>query len=245
MIEKRLHLFPHMGLGDQIISRGIVRHFASQYQYVTLMCFAKHEGSVRWLHRDLVNVSYHATDYYAGSWVMDHVGRIKNEGKDDHLFLGSIREDWEKFSSLKFDERFYAQVGLPFSLRWTSFHNHRSTGEIELFQRLSPGVPFALVHDDPDRDIRIPCRDRIGLPVVNVTPETDNIFDWRLLAEGANEIHCTDSSFLNLIESIPPVRAKLYYHLYAKRDMYSRHGVSPYSPPTTRKDWIVLGAPIK
>jgi hypothetical protein len=54
-----------------------------------------------------------------------------------------------------------------------------------------------------------------------------SIFDWMGVVEKASEIHCVDSSFIHLVESMENITNKLYYHDVRR----SRTGF------TRRKNW--------
>ena len=66
-----------------------------------------------------------------------------------------------------------------------------------------------------------------------VVEKSDTIFDYKKLIENATEIHCIDSSFKHLVESLN-TNATLFYHKnYNFRNTSSE-------PHKTRKLWIEL-----
>jgi len=90
------------------------------------------------------------------------------------------------------------------------------------------GGPFVLVHstgsDGVDRvDWSLVRRD---VEVIRVSPLTDNMLDWRLAAERAQEVHCVESSFHVLVDSLDLPGKPLFFHTKL-RTRYARHRTRP------------------
>jgi hypothetical protein len=96
-------------------------------------------------------------------------------------------------------------------------------GAEELYQQLSGGEPYIIVHrytnDHPQGlplDYEAVRRDW-GLPpirVIEITPDiTNNMMQYIKLIENASEIHCVPSSFHCLVDSMhDKTKAILFYH---------------------------------
>lgn len=104
----------------------------------------------------------------------------------------------------------YEAMGVPFSERWDSCPIRESTSDIK------PSYMHPVfVHDDVSRGFVIPVNGhRPG--------KTASIIEHVPALKGAREIHCMDSSFFNLIESMDPIEADLFYYPEVK-------GSYPYS----------------
>jgi len=161
-----------------------------------------------------------------------------------------IKIGFEKLDTSKgnFDESFYRQVGMDFSSRWYDFYVKRDHQlERELFSTVNPGhTPYAFVHDDARRGLFLDLTYvTSGLRIINPSEHLSrqemnsefkkyNLFHWILLLENAEEIHCMDSSFKCLVESLSNLaKPRLYYHRYVR-------GSGPLAVSTVRKNWIVV-----
>jgi hypothetical protein len=137
------------------------------------------------------------------------------------------------FDFLAADQRdfaidFYRQAGLDYGRRWEGFHVRRDPAREEAFRRrlVPDDAPFIFLHDDPSRNLtidrsRVPAGTRVVFPSRGLT---DNVFDYCQLLERAGEIHCMDSTFRHLTDSLPTVSGRLVLHRYVKHsDVPSRH----------------------
>jgi hypothetical protein len=238
-MERKVQVYHHLGLGDHIICNGLIREFCKTHD--TVYCFVKNHNmkSVSFMYRD--------------------EPKIELVGVEDDLEVPSkirrniaiIKVGFENLnaSAVNFDESFYKQVGFEFRLRWDNFFVERDyPKECELLQKLNPdNVPFVFVHDDPSRAF---CVDlsllRKDLKLVRTSDysakgtlaeqfQQYTLFHWILVLQKAEEIHCMDSSFKCLVESLLHFEhAKLFFHRYAKG---SREVCS------TRKHWTVIKTP--
>jgi hypothetical protein len=91
-----------------------------------------------------------------------------------------------------------------------------------LYEKLNPlHEPYILVCSDGSAGTR--CRlniENVGdIKVIQVSPQTNNLYDWTKLVLFADEIHTIDTAFAHLVESVLyPITQKptLYYHLARK-----------------------------
>jgi len=133
---------------------------------------------------------------------------------------------------IPFDEFFYLQMNIPFKNRWEKFYVIRDKdSEKKLYQKLNPNnKKFVLIHKDGS----IPRRFNHEYPKNNykkiyVENITNNMFDFLLLAEKAEEIHCVQSSFECLVDSLD-LNKNLFHHF-----------MEPYdTPPFQIQQWITV-----
>jgi hypothetical protein len=149
-----------------------------------------------------------------------------NSDSDVHKFLSSNKindvikighenlEFIKRFYNCTWDEAFYRQLNVDFKERWDSFFYKRDV-EVEdcLFDERNPEkLPYSLIHnlDSTGTDRIDYSKVSPALKRIYVT-KSDTIFDYGKLIENANEIHCIDSSFKHIVDSIP-TNGELFYH---------------------------------
>jgi hypothetical protein len=123
---------------------------------------------------------------------------------------------------------FYRQLGLDYRLRWEGFRVVRDPArEQALYDRLvGPVSRYLFLHDDPRRGLTVDQasvpRD---MPAIRPVPGlTDVIFDYGLVLERAAAIHCIDSSFRHLVDSMAVSARDMVLHFYVRHtDAPSRH----------------------
>lgn len=204
-------LYHHLGLGDHILCNALVRHFAARHATLGLFVKRRYLESVRFMYRDNPGIRFFAVRddrevaTFLRRWPQAPCIRIGFENLD--------------ITRLSFAESFYQQVGLDYARRWDGIVPRDRAREEALYHRLvgQPG-PYIFMHDDPGRGYVID-RDRLpaGVPVVRPLPGlTDIIFDYALVMERAAEIHCMDSSFRHVVDTLELSGPRLFLHLYAK-----------------------------
>jgi hypothetical protein len=202
-----IYIHHHLGLGDHIICSGIVRQFSKIYRNVFLFCKQNNILNVSFLYRDLQNVTLVpiSNDY-------DVYNNFKH--KDIlQIGFGNVNEITQKYN-VGWDESFYKQINIPFKERWDSFYILRDfKREDKLYDKLNPNnKKFALVHSSGSDGV--------------------NRIDYLKLIELSDEIHCIDSSFIHLIDSVK-TNGKLFYHKNVKvRNVSESH--------TQIKKWNII-----
>jgi len=90
------------------------------------------------------------------------------------------------------------------------------------------------VHDDPVRGFEISDEkvlefsDEKDICIIR-NDMTENLFYYGKLLENANQIHCMESCFRSLVETLD-IKGQLYFHNF-------RSGASGYLGNSTRKNW--------
>lgn len=206
-------IYHHLGLGDHIILNGFVRNVSKNHKKIYLFVKEQNYHSVAFMYRDLGNIAFIIVknDDDAISYINEK--RIKN----------IIKIGFEKLDTKAclFDEAFYNQCGLEFSCRWSNFYIQRDINrEKKIFEKyFIKEKEYVFIHDDKDRGYEI-NKDYLNSKNLKIiTPLrgiTNNIFDYCYILENAYEIHCMDSSFKLLTDSLNPYSKKLYYHIYVR-----------------------------
>lgn len=213
---KPLFVLIHMGAGDALLCNGLIRVLADRHGKVIVPAYPHNVQAVTFMFRDdpRIEVVECQNSTHACAQAIAH---------DNFLPLGYYSKS--KFDPRFFDKEFYSQANVEFKERWDRFYVQRDNGvhcDIKL-------PSFAFVHHDPKRGFEI---DHNKIP--------DNIcfaslerpfFDWLDMIEQASEIHCINSSFLILVDSLPDIPGqKLFFHRYPR----------PTDYPTLKKDWTII-----
>jgi len=210
-----LHVHHHLGLGDHIICNGLIRSLVG-VRADTVSVFVR-DGNLPRVARmfdnepriQLIPIPSDAcvTDVSNLQFVNTHMQTHRGE----LLRLGF--DQMNKAAQLNFDEVFYIFAGVPFDNRWTKFYIRRDhTEEQRVLSKLNPTrEPYMFVHDDPSRGFSFDPPNSRGLKIIRNDP-TEDIFSMIGVLENATEIHCMESSFRCLIESIPSITCPLFLH---------------------------------
>lgn len=241
IMNKQIQVHHHLGLGDHIICNGLIRELCKHHERV--YCYVKEHylSNVSFMYRDEPRVTLLPVK---DSWEVPC-----NVIKDvDLITIGFDKLD---VSHNNFDHSFYKQLGYDPSLRWENFHVEREYHtEQELFRKLNPhNVPYIFIHDDPHRGYVIdPNMVRKDMKIITASDcftsgkmkgefRKYNIFHWILVMENATEVHCMDSSFKCLMDSLPNFdRTILFYHSYVR-------GTNARAVSSTRRRWIIIKQP--
>lgn len=219
----------HLGLGDHIICNGMVRNICkNNHDMHHLFCKPHNEDSVRFMFEDLNNLEIHI------GYDEDAFNFAK---KNEHIDIFEVGFSKLKSNSeIAFDEQFYQHAKMKFSVRWDDFYcnlKSRMANQKEVFKHFKEKYDikpknYAFVHEDPSRNLNINY-ERVSKDLKIVKPElglTDNIFDYYMLINMSAEVHCIDSSFKHVTESVLQDRPfaylgveslpDLFYHTYAR-----------------------------
>lgn len=224
----------HIGLGDHIVCNALVRHLAKDDTIIVPV--KKHyETSIKFMFRDNPNIIIKP---FSKDKKVDKFCRKQAKKGIETIWnghIGTAKEMWEKSNS-RWDQKFYEQLNVDFSLRWDNFKlPNNSCDWKKLFRMRFPDIKpegFIFLHNmssTGEKQIRNDLLDKKKQIFVPDITFTDNFFDYVGLLENASEIHCIDSSFLCLADSLD-LKGNLHYHGYSKN---LKHG------PTLRKKWIV------
>ena len=211
----------HLGLGDLLICNGLTRHYAKLFDLVVVPCKHHNIPSVAWMYSDIPNVLIRGV-------IDDECQVVFNQiWKGNKMYLGIFNHP---FNNNLFDQEFYRQADLSFQLRWDYFQFPEPTSpESKFIENHFVSEPKPFIHDDPDRGFTI------KLDGWRPEKRSNNIFNYLPAIRQAKEIHCINSSFAILIDSIDlPNNPKLFLHDYARAGEF----------PTFRKEWSRLKSPI-
>lgn len=212
-----IYIYHKLGLGDHIICNGLVRQYALNYKKVYVLCKKKNLKQVDRMYMDNPNI-------------------VPIEARPSTLKLGNnylvLRPN--RFEGDSFDRQMYTLAGVDFNHKWESFYVQRNrTKENELAEYFDGIGDFVFVHDDKVRDYVIKddlVDKRIIRPSIRF-----GVFDYLKILENASEVHCIDSSFLNLIECSGIKTGDLFFHKYVRIKENTHWGT-----PVLKNDWRIL-----
>jgi hypothetical protein len=129
----------------------------------------------------------------------DHIHSFYTHLEGDGLIDGKL------LGSLKFDEYKYARARVPFVEKWNLRLVRNRERELALYQSLNITGDYVLVHRDGSIlsiDVQLPPSWAERYRIIDITPLTDNPFDWLYVIENASKLVMIDSSFANLTDQL-------------------------------------------
>jgi hypothetical protein len=219
-------IYHHLGLGDHIVCNGLVRKIVNNNETFGLFVKKHNVDNVLFMYKDLKKLKLIPID--GDSNVSDFYN--ENIISIGHQKLGTVMSENNCF----WDEAFYKQMNIDFKERWTSFYYARDFNTEKItYNKFNPNEEeFILIHN-----IDSTGTDRIDYSKVSekykkiFIEKSNTIFDYGLLIAKAKEIHCVDSSFKHLVDSIPSM-GKLFYHKNYKLKISLEHN--------HKKNWIII-----
>ena len=201
-----------MGLGDTLINIGLVKAIAEREPDCVFFyaCLPMYFHSISWALSGLSNV--YPLVVSSGREARQYA-EFKNA---TYLPIGINDVDIHRF-----DEFFYSQHHVPFSLRWELAKTPAGLNSKLLFATLNPeNLPYILVcnKDSSGESYQLNLLNESDLLVINVHPATNNIYDWMGLVLYAQEIHTIDTAFIHFVENTLylDTTKKLYFHRIRK-----------------------------
>jgi hypothetical protein len=230
----------HLGLGDHILCNGIYRHFSKISEKVVIPVKKHNLYSLQMMLLDRKNVEF---------FVVNETNNMKKISESVNLIFGNTHkivklgyfgENFLTSDDINYDENFYLQAGVPFSNRWEDFEfsiNQKNANEI--YKSNLKSEEYIFVHEDEIRKFKIAPK-YVNSRKICIRPRQDlnaeySIFDYYPMIKQAGEIHCIESSFAALIDSIE-TRGMLFCHRYARPETYEDKQLAF----TYRKPWVIL-----
>jgi hypothetical protein len=215
------------GLGDHIISNGLIHHLTSEtynFRKVNLVCYKRWENSLRYLYEDNPRVILHPgkQDDFLGIHHEKQLTKMAEENGWKYYSIATFAE----INLRKYQEFFYAAVNHPFEYRYTKFQLPKREPINEEFLNIyKPKKPYTLgfFHDKfTNGTIRGAQYDKLNpdLELIEIQPgKTTNLFDWLPIIYDAEEIHTIPGGPFHLIDSVlDKCKAKKFVYHDARRE---------------------------
>lgn len=223
----------NIGIGDHVICKGIFNNIPSKYDEIVNIVQEKYKNSLSHLY-DPNRVKFVNEQEFRE---LTKQGYFDNLNPEDFFLYGcSYVGKFEKYrvKPKDPDENFmimhYEQAKIPIGDSWRHFSidNRDIESENKLLKKYGHYKKF--IHNDPKRGFLIKQKYKLDEYIWPDPNITDNIFNWIGVIKNCEEIHCIDSSFLNIIDRLElNPNVKLYLHEYARPG---------WQLPILKKDWI-------
>jgi hypothetical protein len=228
----------HQGLGDHLVCNGLYRTLLDNYSFCVLPVVRRYYKEISIMFEDESRMRiYPVPNLYWQNYF--HKLEQVFEKNYNIVKLGSFGDDFMANPNLRLDASFYQQANVDLENRWSRFYFPR---EIEkektlLAKLTSPGDPYIFLHEDTSRNFTID-RNLIVTDLPIVTPDSESSFlltNYAAVIENATEVHCIESSFSALVESLNP-QGKKFAHRYARPEAKNDYRYEY----TYKADWSVL-----
>jgi len=206
------YIYPHLGLGDQIICNGLVRHYAEIYDRIYLFCKEHYLKNVSTMYKDNPKIRFISMDDNS----------VKNfmaiNPDNNYIVTGHTPEYFKLLVDPEtFDLLFYKMLGLDPNFKWNKFYYQRDLeSEKKVYEayKLKDGEDFIFIHESPERKVY----KNLNTKIRRIYPDNMSltIFDYLYIIEKAKEVHVMNSSFMNLIDCIQLRNSGLFYHEYSR-----------------------------
>lgn len=227
-------IFGHLGLGDHITMNALYRHYAELHKTkaIIIPIWDHNLAAVQFMLDDCKNVFFYPIE--TEQQLLTCKNSIDPESKLCLGFYGEQKYQYDQgfqrlietptFNPVKWDSEFYRQAGLDPELKWTGF-------------KLSEGMssrPYGdninvVAHEDRERGFIIKHEHRPGS--CHILSKNDSLLSSVNSLHAAHEIHCIDSSMLNLADLMETPHCKRFvFHRYARKGL----------PPQLKKNWEVI-----
>jgi len=208
---KAIYLINHLGLGDQLIMCGMVRHFVENGYKVKICTRLQHKDTCEFLYRDTDRVEFDFVTSDAPSHIHERMRLALSENYEVRpLATYKIPENMWNWATIgpgvdmcNWTHATYLSGNVnPLYLK-TKFKVIRDLErEQKVFERFNlKKNEYIFVHESNDRSRRIHYT--TDLPVFNPDDhykEFPVLFDYLTIIENAKEVHCMTSSYSWLVE---------------------------------------------
>lgn len=207
--QKKLGLIQTRGLGDIVISLPIARYYHDQdhqvYWPIVDSWVPQMERAVPWVKWIPIPVD-------PGPFFYDvPMQRLKNFKVDQVICLyqaltGHKFHEEVYFQHTKFDQYKYIQAGVPFLKKWSLAEciTRDPVREQALYDSVVSNPNYVVLHLEGS-DHRAQFDTSIIPPewqIIEITEQSDSIWDWLKVLEGAQSLVMVDSVFSNLVDQL-------------------------------------------
>jgi len=205
-MNKEVVLHHHLGLGDHFVCNGLVHQVATTYDKIHLPAKLHNFNTVQCLYQDWDNITVFPVAVEHRD-VIDYCNTKK---------LPVLRVGFEYLDTCELECNicFYEQLNLDFSIRYSNFKlpSHIPNSD-KLYETLvHTKKDYVLLHQQSSIG-KFFVDIKSKLPVIEIRPGlTENLLDYVKIIQNASEIHCIDSSVINLIDGMTHKTDKLFFH---------------------------------
>ena len=239
-MNKDICIVHHLGLGDQIMLNGMVRHFLEIRPKVHLLVKNCHLESVQFMYRDCTNIEYVIVNNTNPQDIWTKVKSLENcdilplatYAVPDQTWDFFVAKDGNTFTN--WAHGVYIQAGLNPLYMYSKFKVVRDPErEDVLFNKSELSEKYIFIHDDHHRE-RFNTKHRKDLKIFKpgsfpidtrkefFSCDNSNIFDYLKIIENAEEVHCMNSSYNWMIDLMKiGTPKKNFFHMYIAHSQYA------------------------
>ena len=192
----------HLGLGDHFVCNGLVNYICKIFKEpIYLICKKHNVETIRYLYSENSKVIVVGIEGVNEILEVDEYS-LKIDNK-------ILRIGFEHCDPKNWDTSFYNQLGVDFIERYRFFKlpQKKPKNIIKV-----PDAPYILVHNQSsEKKYELNVNTNLNIFYMN-KEEGYHLLSYIDVIMNAEEIHCIDSSIFHLIDSIPNVTNKLYFH---------------------------------
>jgi hypothetical protein len=212
----------HLGVGDGIVQSGLAVALLERYDALAFPAYPRHVETMRSIFANYDRISVYSVPRIAG----EDYGSPRDATYDraiEEAGLSTARQIRLGLYSgrgigFDFSKSFYIHADVDYSARWRRCpiaSAWQAVPQIKLTHSLN-GAREIFVHDDTSRGFIIQRRHVGAGHVLSPSADIDHsILRYAAFIISADEVHCIDSSFFWLADSLP-VQGRLFLHRYAR-----------------------------
>lgn len=192
----------HLGLGDHFVCNGLVNYICKiSEEPIYLICKNRNTDTVEYLYSENDKVTVIAIDG------LDEILETNNYALKTNDKI--LRIGFEHCDPRGWDVSFYKQLNIDFIERYRFFKLPKKKPK-NLIK--APDSPYILVHNQSsDKKYQLSINTNLDIFYMN-KEDGYHLLSYIDVIVNAEEIHCIDSSFFHLVDSLPSTTNKLYYH---------------------------------
>ena len=209
-MSKKLGIIQTRGLGDIVISLPIAGYFRDQgyqiYWPVLEEFIPNFKESVPWV--KWVSIPWDQRGYFFYETPME---RLKNFKVEETLPLYQHLTnkpfcDEKYFQFTKFDQYKYIRAGVPFLNKWklADYITRNKEREQWLYNQMIQNDNYVVVHrkgSDFEAEVDLSIVPE-GWQIVEISEQTNCVFDWLMILEKAQSLILVDSVFSNIVDQM-------------------------------------------
>lgn len=243
-----LVIIPHQGIGDLMITNGIIRHYSEKHR-VIIGIRPDNTTNAQFMFRDIHDLAIFTAVNdeqlrYIATTQLSHIPRIG-------LGYFNAPNCWGPFPHGHFAQIFYTDAGLDYECMYSKFFVLRDfQREQALYDAIVKHLgtdKYIIIHDDPSRGLNIDeslveCPEGVAKMYIGknrIPIQGETIFDYRMVLEKCVAFHGFNSNIPFLIDLWKIPVDKKFLHLYPRKtdnkfvEDYLKPGWVSIDKPTT------------
>lgn len=249
VLKPELLLITHQGIGDIMISNGLIRHYSENYR-VILGTKPEYLKNVQFMFRDIHDIRVFTAP---NDEILRYLARTQFNNISS-IGLGYFRGPHfgaDDLSDENFCKSFYIDANVNFAYMYSKFFVLRDfQREKSLYDEVVKYLKtdkYIVIHDDPSRGIHIdeslvdcpPGVAKLYIGKDRCPVQGDTLFDYRMVLEKCVAFHGFNSNFPFIIDLWNiPVKTKVLH-------IYPRHTDKEFATKYHKAGWLSIDKPTR